>query len=400
MGGIKPFTMNHVILHIDMDAFYASVEQVDQPSLKGKPVIVGGSSNRGVVCAASYEARRFGVHSAMPIFQAKLKCPDGIYLPVRMARYQEVSKRVMGILEEFSPLVEQVSVDEAYMDISGIDRLLGSPTKTGLRIKESIKKATSLTCSIGIAPNKFLAKIASDMEKPDGLTLIKPDEVLSFIATLPIRKVPGVGEKTVGRLEEMGIHMLGDVQATGEDLLIKRTGKFGTRLLELSRGIDKSPVVPYSEPKSISSEETLTKDTDDREILKRVLLMQSELVGRRARAKGLMGTTVTLKLKRGDFRQMTRSVSIAEPTSSSNEIYEQSVKLLEGVKTTKFRLVGVGLSNLVSGEESKKQLNLFQGTESTKETWEDAEKAMDTIKERFGGDAIKRGGLINDPETR
>ena len=391
--------MNRVILHIDMDAFYASVEQVDHPAIKGKPVIVGGRSNRGVVCAASYEARKFGVRSAMPIFQAKQKCPNGVYLPVRMARYQEVSREVMDILAEFSPLVEQVSVDEAYMDISGIDRVLGSPRKMGLQIKQSIREATSLTSSIGIAPNKFLAKIASDLEKPDGLTRIEPKEVLPFIATLPIRKVLGVGEKTVCRLEEIGVHMLGDVQKIGESLLLERTGKFGRRLLDLSKGIDESPVVPYSEPKSISSEETLAKDSDDMDVLKRVLLMQSELVGRRARAKGLMGTTVTLKLKRADFRQMTRSVTIEEPTSSSNAIYEQIVKLLERVKVSKFRLVGVGLSNLVSTEESKKQLNLFQGVDPTKKPWAEAEKAMDAIKERFGGDAIKRGGLLKDPET-
>ncbi len=391
--------MNRVILHIDMDAFYASVEQVDHPSLKGKPVIVGGASNRGVVCAASYEARKFGVRSAMPIFQAKQKCPDGIYLPVRMARYQEVSREVMGILAEFSPLVEQVSVDEAYMDMSGIDRVLGSPRKTGLQIKQRIREVTSLTCSIGIAPNKFLAKIASDLEKPNGLVLIEPDEVLPFIATLPIRKVPGVGDKTVGRLEKIGIHMLGDVQKIEEKLLLERTGKFGRRLLDLSKGIDESPVSPYSEPKSISSEETLAKDTDDTNVLKRVLLMQSELVGRRARAKGLMGTTVTLKLKRTDFRQMTRSVTIEEPTSSSNEIYEHIAKLLKGVKSAKFRLVGVGLSNLVSIEDSKKQLSLFQGVDPTKKPWKEAEKAMDVIKKRFGGDAIKRGGLLNDSET-
>jgi len=391
--------MNRVIFHVDMDAFYASVEQVDDPSLKGKPVIVGGSSNRGVVSAASYEARKFGVRSAMPIFQAKQKCPNGIYLPVRMARYQEVSKRVMAILTEFSPLVEQVSVDEAYMDISGIDRVLGSPRKMGLQIKKSIRETTSLTCSIGIAPNKFLAKIASDLKKPDGLTHIKPKEVLSFIATLPIGKVPGVGEKTIYKLEEIGVHMLGDVQNTKESLLLERTGKFGRRLLDLSRGIDETPIVPYSEPKSISSEETIAKDTDDMDVLKKVLLMQSELVGRRARAKGLMGTTVTLKLKRADFKQMTRSVTIEEPTNSSNEIYEQTVKLLERVKSTKFRLVGVGLSNLVSGEDSKEQLNLFQGVDPAKKPWQEAEKAMDTIKERFGGDAIKRGGLLKDPEA-
>ena len=194
--------------------------------------------------------------------------------------------------------------------------------------------------------------------------------------------------------------MLGDVQRIGESLLLERTGKFGRRLLDLSKGIDESPVVPYSEPKSISSEETLTKDTDDMDVLKKVLLIQSELVGRRARAKGIMGTTVTLKLKRADFRQMTRSVTIEEPTSSSNAIYEQIVKLLERVKPTKYRLVGVGLSNFVSTEESIRQLNLFQRVNPIKKSWVEAEKAMDAIKERFGGDAIKRGGLLKDPEIK
>ena len=392
--------MNRVILHIDMDAFYASVEQRDNPALKGKPVIVGGSSNRGVVSAASYEARTFGVRSAMPIFQAKQKCPNGVYLPVRMARYQEISKEIMGILAGFSPLVEQVSVDEAYMDISGIDRLLGAPKKTGFQIKQRVREATSLTCSVGIAPNKFLAKIASDLEKPDGLTIIEPKDVSSFISTLPIEKVPGVGEKTVGILRKLGVCTLGDTQRIGENSLLEKTGKFGRRLWELSEGIDDSPVVPYAEPKSISSEETLPEDTRDKEVLKRHLLVQSEAVGRKARAKGMMGTTVTLKLKRADFTQMTRSVTLEQPTHSSNAIYEQSVMLLERVKASKFRLIGVGLSNLVSIEESVKQLNLFQRVDLKERSWTEAEKAMDTIKERFGRDAIKRAGLMEDPEIK
>ncbi|UCB51385.1 MAG: DNA polymerase IV, partial [Deltaproteobacteria bacterium] len=189
--------MSRVILHIDMDAFYASVEQTDNPSLKDKPVIVGGTSNRGVVSAASYEARKFGIRSAMPIFQAKQRCPDGVYLPVRMDRYQEVSRQVMDILKRFSPLVEQVSIDEAYMDISGVDKLLGLPRDIGLEVKRSIREITSLTCSIGIAPNKFLAKVASDLDKPDGLTIIPPANVPPFIKKLPVEKVPGVGKKMV-----------------------------------------------------------------------------------------------------------------------------------------------------------------------------------------------------------
>ncbi len=209
--------MQRMVLHIDMDAFYASVEQLDQPELRGKPVIVGGSSNRGVVSAASYEARKFGVRSAMPIFQAKRKCPQGIFVPVRMARYKEMSNQVMAILERYSPIVEQVSIDEAYLDITGLERLQGSPERIALRIKEEIRRTTSLTCSIGIAPNKFLAKVASEANKPDGLAIIPTQEAAEVAQRLPIGKVPGVGKKTVDRLSKLEVINLGDLLGTAED---------------------------------------------------------------------------------------------------------------------------------------------------------------------------------------
>jgi len=392
-------SMNRVILHIDMDAFYASVEQMDNPTLKGRPVIVGGTSHRGVVSAASYEAREFGVRSAMPIFKAKQRCPDGVYLPVRMNRYQEVSRQVMEILKRFSPLVEQVSIDEAFMDISGVDRLLGLPIDMGLEVKRSIRETTSLTCSIGIAPNKFLAKVASDLHKPDGLTIIPPEKVPKFIEKLPIEKVPGVGKKTVQTLHKMKVLTLGDVQNLSERELLKKTGKFGERLLALSRGIDETPVLAHMASKSISSEKTLSVDTNDKEILKKRLLIQSEMVGKRAREKGLKGTTVTLKLRRADFKQLTRRVTIEEATHSTNTIYEQGLKLLAQVKApTKFRLIGIGLSNLVPVADIPRQLSLFGKTEPNDRSWENVERAMDAIKERFGRDAIKRGGLLKDPQ--
>lgn len=390
--------MNRVILHIDMDAFYASVEQLDNPALRGRPVIVGGTAKRGVVSAASYEARKFGVHSAMPIFQAQQKCPDGIFMPVRMARYREVSKQIMNLLEGFSPLIQQISIDEAYMDISGEDKLLGSPEEIGQGIKRSIKEATSLSCSIGIAPNRFLAKIASDLDKPDGLTIIQPENVPRFIENLSIKKVPGVGERMIQALHKMGVLTLGDIQQLPEHLLLKRTGKFGKRLLELSLGIDDSPVVAYMESKSISSEQTLPVNTDDMEALKKQLLIESEIVGRRAREKGVRGTTITLKLKRADFTQVTRRVTLDEPTNSSNSIYEQGRKLLGQFRPSgKFRLIGVGISNLVPAEEVPKQLDLFKKADPEERSWEDVEQAMDAIKEKFGRDAIKRGGLLKDP---
>lgn len=383
-----------VVLHIDMDAFYASVEQEDHPELKGKPVIVGGRSNRGVVSAASYEARKFGIRSAMPIFEAKKRCPQGVFLRVRMERYKAVSAEIMGILEDFSPVVEQVSIDEAYMDITGADRLYGSPQALAWQIKDKIRERTALTCSIGISPNRFLAKIASDRNKPDGLTLIEAKDVQAVINKLPIHKVPGVGQKTAQSLKRLGILTLGDMRARPEATIRKAAGKFGSRLLDFAKGIDNSPVVPYTEAKSISSEETLQEDTADTVTLKKLLLTQAEAVGRRLRRKKLRCGTVTLKLKHSDFTLLTRSITLDEPTDCSNTLYEQSLRLLEESDLSRrVRLVGVGVSRLAAGHEAAKQLNLFHSPEKEK-SWGDVEKAVDTIKDRFGNGAIKRGGVL------
>ncbi|MGD2125958.1 MAG: DNA polymerase IV [Desulfobacteraceae bacterium] len=387
--------MERVILHLDMDAFYASVEQMDNPELRGRPVIVGGTSNRGVVSAASYEARKFGIHSAMPIFQAKKRCPKAVFRPVRMGRYKEVSEQVMAILESYSPLIEQVSIDEAYMDISGLDRLYGSHEAIARKLKQGIKQTTSLSCSIGIAPNKVLAKIASDMHKPDGLTIIAHSDVDPFIARLPIKQVPGVGKKTAQRLRNLGVITLGDIRRITEHTLSEKIGKFGSRLLALCKGIDDSPVVPYREAKSISSEETLRADTSDMELLKQELLAQAEIVGRRLRNKGLKGGTVTVKLKRSDFTLITRSLTLEASTHSTNTLYERGLQLLEEFDLSgKFRLIGIGVSNLVSAHEAPKQLSLFDKGDSRAKSWGDVEKAVDVIRDRFGRDAIKRGGLV------
>ncbi|MCK4236267.1 MAG: DNA polymerase IV, partial [Candidatus Krumholzibacteria bacterium] len=289
-----------VIAHIDMDAFFASVEVLDNPELEGKPVIVGGGSKRGVVSAASYEARGFGVHSAMPIFQAKKLCPDGIFLPVRMRRYREVSRIVMGCLREFSPLVEQVSVDEAYIDLTGTEQLFGDPPEAALSIKKRVSDRTSLTCSIGVSTCKFLAKIASDMEKPDGIKVISPDEVKSFLETLPIEKVPGIGRKAGEQLSNLGVRYIGDLGRYSPDWLTQRFGKFGSWLVDIACGKDNSPVVPYTEPKSMSAEETLREDTVHKAILKKFILKQADRIGRTLRKKGFRGRTVTLKIKHSD----------------------------------------------------------------------------------------------------
>lgn len=387
--------MERIVLHIDMDAFYASVEQMDRPELRGKPVIVGGTSNRGVVSAASYEARKFGVRSAMPIYEAKRRCPHGHFVPVRMGRYQEVSHRVMHILERYSPMIEQVSIDEAYMEISGLQRLFGSPEDLARRIKGEIRDRTGLSCSVGIAPNKFLAKIASELRKPDGLTVISPQDAEPFAAALPIEKIPGVGRKTVDRLKGLGVSRLGHIRDLPEHVLLRAVGKFGSTLLAFSCGEDDSPVVPYSEAKSISNEETLDENSDDPEVLRKELLGLAENVGRRLREKGLAGSTVTLKLKRADFVLLTRSMSLGNPTDSTNTLYEAGLRLLDEVERSgKFRLIGIGASKLVHVAERQEQLDLFQGESRKESSWKSVEKAMDSIKKRFGRDAIKRGGLL------
>ena len=383
-----------MILHIDMDAFYASVEQLDNPDLRGKPVMVGGYSNRGVVTAASYEARKFGVHSAMPMFKAKKLCPQGIVIPGRMERYSEISKKVFSLLETLAPLVEPVSIDEAYIDITGCDRILGTLQEIALNIKQRIKETVDLSCSIGIAPVKFLAKIASDINKPDGLTIITPDQVLNFIESLPIRKVPGVGKVVLKTIEQMGIKTLGDINKFPEKIILKRFGKFGRRLISLSKGSDDSPVTPHLEPKSVSTESTLSEDTNDLNLLHRRLLKSSEQVGRRLRKHGLKTKTISIKIKLSDFKQITRSVTIKEPTCSSKTIYHNSIELLNKYRPPKkVRLIGVGASNLVDSE-TPSQLGLFNGVEKIDENWEKVEKTVDNISSKFGKDMIKKATLF------
>ena len=382
-----------MILHIDMDAFYASVEKLDDPRLKHKCVIVGGTSNRGVVSAASYEARRFGVHSAMPIYQAKQKCPHGVFVPPRMGRYKEVSKKVMSLLREFSPLVEPVSIDEAYLDITGSQRLFGEPQDIAREIKRRIHESVHLTCSIGVAPNKFLAKIASDLEKPDGLTLIMPEEVPQFIESLPIKKVPGVGKKTMRQLKTLGIRTLGDVHRLPEKTLLKHLGKFGRRLRALSAGSDASPVTPHAPHKSISSERTLAADTRDVKLLKSYLLSQSAKVARQLRQAGVRARTIVIKIKDADFRTATRRTTIAIPTQSSKTIYRHAAQLIDDFNITKkIRLIGVGTTGF-SAVTASVQLGLFDQKEKSSENWEKVDKTLDSISQKFGKDVIGRAAL-------
>jgi DNA polymerase-4 len=382
-----------IILHIDMDAFFASVEQLDDPSLRGRCVVVGGPSHRGVVAAASYEAREYGIRSAMPIFQARQRCRDLVIVPPRRRRYAELSRRIMDNLRNFSPLVEPVSIDEAYVDITGCQRLHGEPRQMACSIKNRIHSLTGLTCSVGVAPNKFLAKIASDLEKPDGLTVIEPEQVHPFIATLPVEKVPGVGRRACETLQGLGIRTLGQAKGVPEELLIRKMGKFAHRLVDLACGRDFSAVTPHSDSKSVSTETTFDRDTQDRQTLSRHLLNQSQAVARDLRRKGVRARTVSLILKTADFRRHSRNRTLDPPVQSAERIYRTALDLLQAFPLTQpVRLVGVGAAGL-QPDRIPVQAELFPDSQQNRDAkWEKVDRAIDAVADRFGRSAVKRGG--------
>jgi DNA polymerase-4 len=379
-------------MHLDMDAFYAAVEQSDNPELRGKPVIVGGAM-RGVVCAASYEARRYGVHSAMPVFQAVKLCPAGIFLPVRMDRYKEVSRKVMEILDGISPLVEQVSIDEAFADITGTERLHGPPRTLAIWIKAAVRELTSLTCSIGIAPNKSLAKIASDFNKPDGITIIEEEQIGEFLQKLPVGKVPGVGKKTGEELKTLGIVFASDILNFPLTFWNRKFGKWGAALYEKAQGIDDSAVEPYSEPKSISAEQTFQKDIDSIADLEKMLLSQAEEVGRELRKLGFRARTVTLKVKFSDFTMRTRSRTLTDPFDTTDVLFNAGQRLLEDLKLRhKVRLIGIGVSNFFCGP---RQMTLGPARHET-DRQERLDRAIDKIRGRFCGNKVVRGRMLDE----
>jgi len=343
------------IIHIDMDAFYASVEQRDDPSLKGRPVIVGWAGERSVVCAASYEARKFGVHSAMAASRARRLCPDGVWMTPDFERYRAVSKQIRIIFERHTPLVEPLSLDEAYLDVT--QELTGIPTatETAEKIRSEIREETNLTASAGVAPNKFLAKIASDWRKPDGLFVIRPHQIEKFLVGLPVRKIPGVGKATEAILTEMGIATVGDLQRFEQQDLIHRFGKWGTRLWELARGIDESPVEPSRKRKSWSSENTFSKDITRDEVAEWIREQSASLWASLAK-NAMRGRTITVKLRTPDFKTATRQVTPADLPASGDEIASLAISLLEKFDfkpDAKYRLAGVGVSNFLDGDEEE-----------------------------------------------
>jgi DNA polymerase IV len=379
------------ILHVDMDAFYASVEVLDDPSLKGKPVIVGGEAKaRGVVSAASYEVRRFGVHSAMPMVTAMRLCPHAVILPVRMSRYIEVSRSIRDIFDKYTTLVEPISVDEAFLDVTESARLYGGAEALGRAIKAEIRDKLHLTASVGVAPNKFLAKVASDLEKPDGFTVITPQTVHAILDPLSVGKIWGVGKTTERLLRSRGIETIGQLRAWPPESLRVLVGNYAEDLLALANGIDERPVETARDAKSISSEETFPKDIGDAETLLGVLLGQVEEVSARLREDGLRARTITLKLRYGDFRTLTRSQTLPEPTDITQTLWQEARKVFTRWKTQAggpLRLLGFGVSGLDSGPGP--QGMLFSDAEDDKQKRLD--QAMDGIRRRFGKDSVRRG---------
>ena len=379
------------IIHVDMDAFYASVEQLDNPGLAGKAVIVGSDpKKRGVVSAASYEARKFGVHSAMPMSQAIMLCPNVIVLPVRMKRYAELSQQIQDIFQKFTPEIEPISLDEAFLDVTGSLQLFGSAEKIGRDIKLQIKEQLGLVASVGIAPNKFLAKIASDLDKPDGFVIITEENKQQVLDPLPISRIWGVGKVTEKALKSKGINTIGQLRKTSTEVLQSIFGDQTPHMLRLAQGIDNREVESSREAKSISSEQTFATDITDKDILLGVLLNQVEDVAQRLRTNNLEARTITLKLRYDDFRTVTRSTTFDCPTNTTKTLWQEAKEVfLKWHKKSAgpLRLLGFGASGLQKAGTGQQQLF----TEPEREKQERLDKAFDKIRDKFGHDALRRG---------
>lgn len=380
------------ILHVDMDAFYASVEQRDDPALRGRPLIVGGPSKRGVVCAASYEARPFGVRSAMPMVEALRLCPDAAVVPPRHGHYARVSHQVFEVFHRVTPLVEGLSLDEAFLDVTGSEKLFGDGEKIARTIKDGIFEATGLCASAGVAASKFIAKLASDLDKPDGLLVVPQARARAFLAVLPIERMWGVGQRTAPRAHEAGFHTLGDLASATDERLTETFGERGPYMGALARGEDDRPVVPDREAKSIGAEETYEHDLTRRDDIERCLLDQSVRVASRMHVAELAAHGVTVKIKLHDFKLLTRSVRMDVPVRDTDGLYEAAIRLLDRVELRgkRVRLTGVSASGLVPKENTRM---LFPDERRVRgEKLEDVSAAL---RARFGDDAILRARLLD-----
>ncbi|HET9851141.1 MAG TPA: DNA polymerase IV [Candidatus Limnocylindrales bacterium] len=384
-------TAPRTILHVDLDAFFAAVEQRDNPELRGRPVVVGmggGSNDRGVVSAASYEARTFGVHSAMPIVTARRLCPTCVFVPVRGAAYQAASREVMGILRRFTPLVQPISIDEAFLDVTESRQLFGEGEAIGRRIKEAIRAELELTASVGVASTKLVAKIASDLRKPDGLVAVEPGTEARFLAPLPISRLWGVGASTAAALRDFSVVTIGDLQVLDRLALVRRFGKHGASLVDRAHGIDPDPVDDPDAAKSVSHETTFDEDTSDPEVLERTLLAMAEGVSGRLRHAGLKAGTITVKVRDSGFNTLTRQRGLPEPTDMTEPIWRLAVELARPeMRGKRIRLLGVA----ASGFGAREQLGLFEVEDARRRR---AIEAADELRERFGTRAVTRARLL------
>jgi len=386
------------ILHVDMDAFYASVELLRHPDLMGTPVIVGGGGTRGVVLSATYEARRFGVHSAMPMIRARRLCPQATVLVPHHEDYTRISAGVLEIFRSITPLVEPLALDEAFLDVSGALRLHGRPARIGQTIRDRVADEQGITASVGIATTKFVAKLATTWCKPDGLLIVPAQEVISFLHPLPVGALWGVGEKTEDSLLRLGLRTVGDIANTSRATLQRALGQgVGAHLHALSWGRDERAVVPYEPDKSIGAEETFGRDVDDPVVILRELLRLSERTARRLRAGGLAGRTVSIKVRFADFTTITRARTLREATDVGREVYATARSLYEalGLDRARIRLVGVRVEQLVDGERTPHQLLLDEPLHG----WRDAERAADRASRRFGSGAVRPARLVSTEES-
>lgn len=379
------------ILHVDLDAFYASVEALKDPSLAGKPLVVGGAGARGVVMSASYEAREFGIRSAMPAVRARRLCPDAVFVPPDFESYKAHSNRFREILLAVTPFVEPISLDEAFLDVSGAWRLFGEPEEIALKVRREVLEGVGVRCSVGVAPTKLVAKLASRRAKPDGLVVVRAEDVDAFLVPLPVRALWGVGEKTAEILGRIGVRTVGDLGRTPPAVLERVLGEQHARdLLRLARGQDERTVVPYEAPKSVSHEETFDRDLDDQRELLREVLSLSQRVGARLREDGFRARTVTLKVRLANFTTLTRSRTLTAPTDVAAHLYRVAAELLSALPGARrrVRLLGVAATGLVqAGEE---QLMLLRS-----ERWGDVERAVDRIDRRFGPGSAVPAALLD-----
>ncbi|BDU10645.1 DNA polymerase IV [Aurantimicrobium sp. INA4] len=391
LGGTAPN-----ILHIDMDAFFASVEVLDRPEVAGKPAVVAHDSPRSVVTSATYEARALGIRSAMPLVSAKRLCPDVIVLEPHFEKYRAYSKKVMSIFHDFTPVVEQLSIDEAFLDVSGAQKIFGTPEQIAQQIKDRVRDETGLPCSVGVASTKFVAKLASTKSKPNGLLVIPDDETLAFLHPLPIEAIWGVGKKTAEVLHKRGLHTVADIAQSPPASLISALGQAaGTQLFELSWARDPRPVTTQRAEKSIGKEHTFNEDVTDAEKLKATLLFQADHVGAQLRKAQLEARTIGLKVTFSDFESLTRSRTLPEATSVGREIHKVVCELLDELKTggRAIRLIGVRAESLV--DAGTQQLSLW-GDEG--DAWKEAEIVMDQVGEKFGPDSVRPASFLRKIE--